>query len=75
MADIKDVATAIKTALATDPGRDLEFLARLFEDNSITDTGKGSELANRLTTILAASANNKNNGVPISPASTPVARI
>ena len=63
MADIKDVATAIKTALATDPGRDLEFLARLFEDNSITDTGKGSELANRLTTILAASADNKNNGV------------
>jgi len=59
MADIKDVATNIKSALATDPDRDLEFLARLFEDDTITDTA----LANRLTTILAASSDGNNNGV------------
>ena len=63
MADIKDVATTIKNALAADPGRDLEFLARLFEDNSISDSGNGSEVANRLTTILAASSDGTNNGV------------
>jgi hypothetical protein len=63
MADIKDVATSIKQVLGGWDDRDLEFLARLFDDNSISDTGTGNELANRLTTILAASADAKNNGV------------
>jgi hypothetical protein len=63
MADIKNVATSIKQALGGWDDRDLEFLARLFEDNSISDTGTGNELANRLTTILAASSDGSNNGV------------
>ena len=63
MGDIKDVAASIKQALTSDPDRDLEFLARLFEDDSITDVGAGNELSNRLTTILAASSNGANNGV------------
>jgi hypothetical protein len=63
MADIKDVAASIKQALTSDPDRDLEFLARLFEDDSMTDAGAGNELSNRLTTILAASSNGANNGV------------
>ena len=63
MADIKDVAASIKRALTSDSDRDLEFLARLFEDDSITDAGAGNELSNRLTTILAASTDGANNGV------------
>ena len=63
MADIKDVAASIKQALGGWDDRDLEFLARLFEDDSISDTGTGNELAKRLTTILAASSDGTNNGV------------
>src|SRR5262249_16807532 len=62
-ADIKIVAAAIKTELAGDDDRDLEFLARLFEDDRIIDTGAGNELVNRLNTILAASSDGSNNGV------------
>ena len=55
-ADIKVVAADIKKELAGYDDRDLEFLARLFEDDRIIDTGSGNELANRLNTILAASS-------------------
>ena len=62
-ADIKVVAADIKKELAGDDDRDLEFLARLFEDDRIIDTGPGNELASRLKTILAASSDGSNNGV------------
>jgi len=62
-ADIKVVTAEIKKELAADDDRDLEFLARLFEDDRIIDTGTGNELANRLNTILAASTDGTNNGV------------
>jgi hypothetical protein len=63
MAEIKDVATSIKQTLGGRGDCDLEFLAQLFEDNTVSDTGSGNELANRLTTILAASSDGTNNGV------------
>jgi hypothetical protein len=62
-ADIKVVAADIKKELAGDKDRDLEFLARLFEDDRIIDTGTGNELVNRLNTILAASSDGSNHGV------------
>jgi hypothetical protein len=62
-ADITVVAADIKKELAGDDDRDLEFLARLFEDDRIIDTGTGNELQNRLNTILAASTDGSNNGV------------
>jgi hypothetical protein len=62
-ADIKVVAADIKKELAGYDDRDLEFLARLFEDDRIIDTGSGNELANRLNTILAASSDGSFNGV------------
>jgi hypothetical protein len=61
--DIKVVAADIKKELASDDDRDLEFLARLFEDDRISDTGSGNELTNRLNTILAASTDGSNAGV------------
>jgi hypothetical protein len=62
-ADIKVVAADIKKELAGYDDRDLEFLARLFEDDRIIDTGTGNVLANRLNTILAASSDGSKNGV------------
>ena len=61
--DIKVVAADIKKQLAGDDDRDLEFLARLFEDDRIIDTGSGNDLTNRLNTILAASTDGSNSGV------------
>jgi hypothetical protein len=63
MADVKTVAAAIKSKLTNDDGRDLEFLAQLFEDMSISDTGAGNAVQNRLQTILEASSDGSNNGV------------
>src|ERR1019366_2528891 len=60
---IADVAKDIKKELAQDDDRDLVFLARLFEDDRIMDTGGGSELQNRLNTILGASSDGSYNGV------------
>jgi len=60
--DIKVVAADIKKQLAGDDDRDLEFLARLFEDDRIIDTGSGNDLTNRLNTILAASTDGSNSG-------------
>ena len=62
-ADIKVVAADIKKELAHDDDRDLEFLARLFEDDRISDTGTGNALVNRLNAILDASSDGSNNGV------------
>ncbi len=62
-ADIKTIAAEIKKDLADRDDRDLEFLARLFEDDRITDTATGNELADRLNTILTASADPGNGGV------------
>jgi hypothetical protein len=62
-AAIDVVAADIRKELAGDDDRDLEFLARLFEDERIIDTGTGNELVNRLNTILAASTDGSNNGV------------
>src|SRR5262249_10667533 len=62
MADIKIVAQNIKRTL-DESDFDLEFLAQLFEDPSISDAGTGNLLQNRLPTILAASTDGSNNGV------------
>jgi len=61
--DIKVVAADIKNELAGDDDRDLEFLARLFEDDRIIDSGSDNELVNRLNTILAASTDGSNSGI------------
>jgi hypothetical protein len=61
--DIKTAADNIKKELAGDDDRDLEFLARLFEDDNIIDSGPGNELQSRLETILGASSDGSNNGV------------
>jgi hypothetical protein len=62
MATISDVAASIKKNLAASDIRDLEFLARLFEDSSVTDAN-GESLTGRLTLILSASSDGQNNGV------------
>jgi hypothetical protein len=55
MPGIKDVADQIKTRLSR--SNDVEFLAQLFEDKTIADTGSGNnEVKTRLETILSASA-------------------
>lgn len=62
-ADITTIAAEIKKELADRDDRDLEFLARLFEEDRINDTATGNELPDRLNTILAASADPGNGGV------------
>jgi hypothetical protein len=63
MAAIDVVAANVKVELKDDYAADLEFLARLFEDSSISDTGTGNDLQNRLLTILEASTDGSNGGV------------
>jgi hypothetical protein len=43
--------------------QDLEYMARLYEDSTISDTGSGNELQRRLGTILDASSDGRNGGV------------
>lgn len=63
MPAIETVAADIKTKLARDTSIDLEFLAQLFEDSTITDAGTGNELQKRVVTILEASTDGSNGGV------------
>lgn len=63
MAAIDTVADDIKRRLIHSPAMDLELLARLFEDTTISDTGSGNELQNRLETILEASSDGSNGGI------------
>ena len=69
MADIGAVASKIREKLRFDKGtsasqftpspfiNSVEYMAQLFEDSTISDTGTGNELQQRLGTMLAASAN------------------
>ena len=63
MPAIEMVATDIKNKLARDTSIDLEFLAQLFEDSTVNDSGSGNELQKRLVTILEASTDGSNGGV------------
>jgi hypothetical protein len=63
MPNIDTVAADIKRKLSRDTSIDLEFLAQLFEDTTISDTGSGNELQKRLLTILEASSDQTNGGV------------
>jgi len=62
MPKIDDVADDIWKELPADD-RDLEFLARLYEDSTVEDSGSGNELQRRLVTILDRSADSRNGGV------------
>ncbi len=63
MAHIMLIAAEIQERLKGDDACDLEFLAQLFENNDISDTGGGNEVQSRLQTILKASTDGDNNGV------------
>ena len=63
MPAIEMVATDIKNKLARDTSIDLEFLAQLFEDSTVNDSGSGNELQKRLVTILEASTDGSNGGI------------
>jgi hypothetical protein len=58
-----DAAAEIKRRLGGGDDADLEFLAQLYEDDRIIDTGTGNELQSRLITILEASSDGANGGV------------
>jgi hypothetical protein len=61
---IGTVAQEIRRKLGNDSDIDLEYLAQLFEDGTIADSGgAGNELQQRVETILTASSSGANGGV------------
>ena len=63
MPNIDTVASEIMRNLSRDTGSDFEFLAQLFEDITILDTGSGNEPQKRLMTILDASSDATKGGI------------
>src|SRR5580704_18198395 len=66
MPNLDTVASEIMRNLSRGTGSDFEFLAQLFEDITILDTGSGNEPPKRLMTILDASSDATNGGTHIS---------
>ena len=63
MPNLDTVASEIMRNLSRGTGSDFEFLAQLFEDITILDTGSGNEPPKRLMTILDASSDATNGGI------------